>query len=694
MGEGTARMHLWRWATAVVALALTVPGAATVAAAEPGVPARAGASVTAPAPAPTTILVQYRPGTSALDRAQSRASAAVTRERGHAGTRMEVVRPAHGQSIRDAVSDLNADPRVTLAEPNWHLQLALDPAQEPYRAPFQWGLENSGGDCAGPNTAKLGLTCVTDVDIDAIRGWGAATGSGITIAVLDDGLDFSQTELAAQAWSNPGETGTDGGAGDKSTNNIDDDGNGFVDDVKGVNLCTADASTKTLHRNGVDWHGTAVASIAAAAVNNDKIAGVAPDAKLMAVRWLIGGKCDTMDYAIAAIDYAVENGADVINASWGGPENSLLLEEAIGRANAAGVLVVAAAGNGGSTSRFYPAASSAANVISVGAHGPNGALAGFSNRGSWVDLAAPGDAIAALCLSPSTAICPRVWSLISGTSFAAPHATGVAALVLQLRPALLEDAPALRTKLLNSGVKSAKLDDGLTYSGRRLNAGYAVDIAPPSAPKVEIRARASSTIGAASASMTIAWPASTDASGIDSYRVRYRKAGATSWTTVTAGTTARQVAATLGYDQAYEVQVIARDRGGNSASTVVTTTPRLYSEASTRATYSGTWSLATSTLYSGGDARTTGTAGRSVTYAITGRSAAWVAAKGPTRGSAKVYLDGTYVTTVSLYATTAAYRRVVWTRSWAEPGDHTVRIVVNGTSGHPRIDVDAVVVAR
>ncbi|HEY3336335.1 MAG TPA: hypothetical protein VGK16_13970, partial [Candidatus Limnocylindrales bacterium] len=146
--------------------------------------------------------------------------------------------------------------------------------------------------------------------------------------------------------------------------------------------------------------------------------------------------------------------------------------------------------------------------------------------------------------------------------------------------------------------------------------------------------------------------------------------------------------------QRYDIQVIARDRGGNTTASTITTTPTRYSESSSRASYSGTWTLVSNASYSGGKARTASRAGRSVTYTLSGRSAAWVSAMGPTRGSAKVYLDGSFVANVSLYATTTAYRRVVWTRSWAAAGSHTVRIVVSGTSGHPRVDMDAVIVAR
>ena len=104
--------------------------------------------------------------------------------------------------------------------------------------------------------------------------------------------------------------------------------------------------------------------------------------------------------------------------------------------------------------------------------------------------------------------------------------------------------------------------------------------------------------------------------------------------------------------------------------------------------------LSTLSGHSGGKARYTTTAGRWAQFAINGRSFAWVAPKGPTRGSAKVYVDGAYRTTVSLYSSSTAYKRIVYATSWSAVGDHVIRIVVSGTTGHPRVDVDAGIVAR
>ena len=635
----------------------------------------------------TEVIVRFRTVASAQRRADARANAHVTRVRVVPSARLEVVRPGRGQSVAAAVAALRADPAVLYAEPDAPIRLAADPSTEPWRLDLQWGLENHGGDCVGPYTTG---TCRTDADIDAVGGWSAATGAGVTVAVLDDGLDFSHEELEGRGWANPGESGPDGLGGNREDNGLDDDGNGHVDDVNGVNLC-GDAPSTQLHVQGVDWHGTAVASVIGAASNDIAMAGVAPGANLMAVRWLVAGVCESTSTAVAAIDYAVENGADIINASWGSDTFSTALLEAVERANDAGVVVVAASGNEGSDDPFYPAAFDAPNVLSIAAMRPDGYLAGFSNRGSTVDIAAPGMQIVAAYVEEN----PGEYALVDGTSFAAPHVSGIAALLGEVNPSLLDNAAALRSKLINSGWKNSRTDGSLTRYGRVADAKYAVDVTPPSAPgSVRAKARSGSTIGSSSVSMKVSWSASGDANGIESYRVRYRKVGATSWTSVTSATTALDVAVSLAYSTAYEIQVTSRDRGGNYTSATLPVTPTRYSESSTKVKYGGSWSLSTLSSHSGGKARYTRTAGRWAQFSITGRSFAWVAPKGPTRGSAKVYVDGTYRTTVSLYSGSTAYRRVVFTTSWGSVGDHVIRIVVKGTSGHPRVDVDAAIVAR
>ena len=353
-------------------------------------PAAARGPLGADVPAASTsdadrLIVTYRTGTTEAVRRGIRLGASAKLVRTLDLIHADVVKPV-GTSLRDAMATLRADPRVAAVQVDHKLYLDSDPTQEP-DYDLQWGLENGGG------TSFEGYEQVPDVDIDASAAWGSVTGAGVTVAVIDDGVDFGHPDLAGQAWTNPGESG-----GGKETNGVDDDENGYIDDVHGANVCF-DAADGVLHVPGADFHGTSVSSVIAAAANGVGITGVAPDARIMGVRFLVSDKCDTDSYAVLAIQYAIDMGAKIINASWGGPFPSPALEDAISAASDAGVLFVAAAGNDGSSVKHWPAASDQPNLVSVGAIDSDGAMAAYSNYGAWVDLAAPGTDI---CLARAT----------------------------------------------------------------------------------------------------------------------------------------------------------------------------------------------------------------------------------------------------------------------------------------------------
>jgi subtilisin family serine protease len=601
-----------------------------------------------------------------------------------------VVRP-RGRSLASALNALRADPAVERAEPDSYLALDLDPTGEPWY-PDQWALENTGGDDFD------GVISKSDVDIDAAGAWPIATGAGVTVAVVDDGVDFADPELAAQSWTNAGESG-----GGKETNGVDDDGNGFIDDVHGTNLC-GDASPQTLHvpfnehnpntssDDTGDFHGTAVAGVIAAAANGAEGVGIAPDAKIMAVRWLESGpwedECAQTSLAIEAIHYAVDNGADIINASWGGAGDDPDLEDAIQYAADHDVLFVAAAGNEGTSTRHYPAAYDQSNLIAVGAIQPDGVLADFSNYGSWVDLSAPGFAVQAPMADSAL---EYIWH---GTSFSAPYVAGVAALLGEEQPSLLGDAAALRSKILLSGWRDSKTS-GLTATGRVLDARYALDFDPPTPPTyVTGAALTGETLPSSSVVMRLTWPAGSDTLGIDSYRVRYRTHGTTAWSTITSSTTKTSVDKSLVANRRYDIEVGARDRGGNLAITTTTLKAARYQESTSLAAYHGTWGISSSSSYSGGKTRYANRSGAYATFGINGKSIALVMPKGPTRGYFKLYINGSYVKTMSLYSASTRYRQVVFARSWSSVALRTIKIVVAGTSGHPRVDVDALIAGQ
>jgi glucose/arabinose dehydrogenase len=168
-----------------------------------------------------------------------------------------------------------------------------------------------------------------------------------------------------------------------------------------------------------------------------------------------------------------------------------------------------------------------------------------------------------------------------------------------------------------------------------------------------------------------------------------------SWSTI-ATTTATSANTTLARDRVYRFRVRALDASGTATAwgTAASYTPKGYAETNSRFSYGGSWSSSSHSSHWGGKTRYTKTKGRSVTFSFTGRAVAIVAPMGPTRGSATVYVDGAKVGTISLYRSSTAYRRVVFATRWSSVGAHTVRIVVNGTSGRPRIDIDGAMVLQ
>jgi hypothetical protein len=176
---------------------------------------------------------------------------------------------------------------------------------------------------------------------------------------------------------------------------------------------------------------------------------------------------------------------------------------------------------------------------------------------------------------------------------------------------------------------------------------------------------------------------------LDGYQAQVR-VGST-WSSVAAGL-ATSIAPGLAFNTTYRYRARARDLDGFSAYAYGPYfQPRLAQQTSTSVKFSGTWSTHSSSSHLGGSARYTTVAGRSVSHGFTGSSIAWVGAVGPTRGQARVYIDGVLKATVNTYAASVAYRRTLYTFSWPSQGSHTIKIVVVGTPGHARVDVDAFV---
>jgi subtilisin family serine protease len=253
-------------------------------------------------------------------------------------------------------------------------------ADEPYFVEL-WGLNNTG-------QSINGTTGTSDVDVNAKEASARTRGDpSHVVAVVDDGVDYSHPDLADRAWKNPGESGSG-----RATNGIDDDGNGYIDDLNGWDFYNDD---NTVH-DADDYHGTHIAGTIAASVNGQGVVGVAPNVKIMALKFLGGPDgSGTISDAIEAIGYAKSMGVKISNNSWGyfGPADPAL-RDAI---NASGQLFVAAAGNEGVNNDAnpnlaeYPASYDSSQILSVAAIGNKGNLASFSNYGAkTVDICAPG----------------------------------------------------------------------------------------------------------------------------------------------------------------------------------------------------------------------------------------------------------------------------------------------------------------
>ncbi|CAN5570099.1 hypothetical protein BH20ACT19_BH20ACT19_06610 [soil metagenome] len=405
---------------------------------------------------PGEVIVRFEQGAGPADRAAARDRADVDFERGLGLSGLQLVQAEPGQSATRAIEDLERSDEVAYAEPNFRRSLQAAPSDTHFG--LQWGLHNSG-QLIGPAAG------VADADIDAPEAWALTTGApSVTVAVIDSGVDSSHPDLAPNIWANPGESGSG-----RETNRVDDDRNGYVDDAAGWDWVGDD-------RNPADEndHGTHVAGTVAARGNDGfGVAGVAWQTRVMALRVLDAAGNGTVADVILAYRYAAARGAKVVNLSLGGADLSIAERDAI--AAAPGTMFVAAAGNVGANSDAfpeYPCAHALPNVVCVAASDKSDARASFSNYGATsVDLAAPGAQIASTV--------PGGWAYLDGTSMAAPHVAGAAALVWALRPTA---AVAQVKAALLDGVDRKPTFAATTASGGRLNLEGALRAAGASDP--------------------------------------------------------------------------------------------------------------------------------------------------------------------------------------------------------------------
>ncbi len=327
-------------------------------------------------------------------------------------------------------------------EPDYIVHTTLAPTDQAFTNGILWGLRNYG-----QSAGKAGA------DISATNAWDITTGStNVIVTVIDTGVRYTHRDLRTQMWVNPGEI---------PGNGVDDDNNGFVDDVYGINAITGSGDPFD-----TDDHGTHVAGTIGAAANDpNPSVGVTWRVRLMACKFLGAAGGSTSD-AITCINYAVNKGSRILNNSWGGGGFSQALFNSISAARARGVLFVAAAGNSARNNdqiASYPASYNVDNIISVAAVDRSDRLADFSNYGATsVHIGAPGVSIYS-CASGSD----TNYQLLDGTSMASPHVAGVAALILSLYPSA--SYTEIRTRILQGAVPIPALT-GVTTTGGRLSA--------------------------------------------------------------------------------------------------------------------------------------------------------------------------------------------------------------------------------
>jgi thermitase len=308
-----------------------------------------------------------------------------------------------------------------------------------------------------------------DAPMGAASAWARATAGAVTVAVVDTGVDLSHPDLAPNLWTNPGEV---------PGNGIDDDADGYVDDVHGVDLLNGDGDPRD--DNG---HGTHVAGIVAARGENGiGVAGVAWRARIMAVKVLDSHAAGDMSAVARGVRYAVAHGARIVNVSLSGPIAGADIADAIDEARAAGVVIVAAAGNTGAdldVTPAYPAALAAPNLVAVTSSDRRGALTRRASFGrASVDLAAPGQDILSTARGGG-------YEFRSGSSTAAAQVSGALALLAGARPGL--GGEALRAALLGAARRSS-----LPVSAGALDIGAALR-------RIGARARSRSSARAARA---------------------------------------------------------------------------------------------------------------------------------------------------------------------------------------------------
>lgn len=398
------------------------------------------------------LLIQFAEGTpddvkaKALDKVQGKtAEKILTRVMEKAGKKEGLLLVNVNKNVLEAVADLTNTDGVEFAEPNFIYTHAAITNDTYIANGALWGMDGNTYGSQASTAWAAGHT-------------GSAT---VHVGIIDEGIQFNHPDLLGQVWTNPGDNTVDG---------VDNDGNGYIDDIHGWDFANND---NTIYdggtRGSMDDHGTHVSGTIGGKANNGVgVAGVNWNVTIISAKFL-GRNGGTTANAVKAVDYLTNlrksKGINLVasNNSWGGGGFSQALYDAVSRANTADILFIAAAGNSGTdndATASYPSNYDLPNVIAVAAIDKTGALASFSQFGlTTVDLGAPGVGIFS-----TTAY--NLYESYSGTSMATPHVTGAAALYASTHPG--SSAAVIKAAILNTTTATTSLS-GKCVTGGRLN---------------------------------------------------------------------------------------------------------------------------------------------------------------------------------------------------------------------------------
>lgn len=407
------------------------------------------------------LLVKYRDGSSAAQQASVRQGLGASKldtVRAGNGNRGELalLRLPAGRDLAGTIRELSKQSAIEYAEPNWTYQHSATSNDTYATNGSLWGMY---GDASSP---------ANQYGSQAAEAWGAGHTdcSNVVVGVIDEGIYYNHEDLTANIWVNPYDP-ADG---------IDNDGNGYVDDVRGWDF---DGGSNDINSGGAnDDHGTHVAGTIGGVGGNGKgVAGVCWSGVKMISGKFLGRRGGNTANAIKAIDYfndlKARHGLNIVatNNSWGGGGFSQALQDAIGRADSAGILFIAAAGNSAydnDAQASYPSNYPNANIIAVASTTNTGGLSSFSQWGkTTVDIGAPGSGIWSSVPKSSKGSIISGYASYNGTSMATPHVAGAAALYKSSHPGA--SAADIKAAIMGSAVPTPSLQ-GKVVSNGRLNA--------------------------------------------------------------------------------------------------------------------------------------------------------------------------------------------------------------------------------